>query len=743
MPKLKSSEGRSLQLVLIVPFVLQIFGAVGLVGYLSFRNGQEAVGDLADELIQEVATTVDSHLDSYLAVPHTINQINANAIQMGLLDVSDRETAGQYFWKQMQAYDLTYVGYGLTTGEGVGAARYDGQTVTIDDWTGQPPANGVNYTTDDQGNRISVNEPFAFDNFSEAWYNEPIEAGKPVWSRIYTWMFPGGYPYITASAGRPIYDENNQLLGMIAADIHLLKLSDFLRDLDASQSGQIFIVEQDGTLIANSSDQDPFKLVNGEIKRIKAVDSSDPLTQGIAQQLQQSLEGFQSLKQAQDLQFLIGNERYFIDVRPWQDDFGLNWVTVVAIPESEFMAQIYANTRTTVLLCIGALIVATGVGLITARLIARPIQQLNQASESIASGDLEKTVGSSGIRELDTLAHSFNHMARQLRETFSALEASNGELEDRVEERTRELRTTLSELHRTQMQVIQSEKMSSLGQLVAGVAHEINNPVNFIHGNLSHVETYSQDLLRIIQLFQEHYPEPVDEILAEIEDAELDFILDDLPKMLASMKVGTTRIREIVLSLRNFARTDEAGMKSVNIHDGIDSTLTILHNQLKAKSTRPEIEVIREYGDLPLVECYAGQLNQVFMNILSNAIDALEEANKPRTLAEIKADPNRITIRTTLIGEEQVEIAIADNGPGIPEGIRNRIFDPFFTTKPIGEGTGMGMSISYSIVTEKHGGTIDCISTPGGGTEFIIKIPLHQRANKRNSSHAQPSVVAV
>lgn len=740
MPMFKSSTGRSLQLVLIIPFIVQIFGAVGLVGYLSFRNGEKAVGDLAEELTNEIAATVDGHLDYYLSIPHTLNQINADAIQMGLLDVRDRNTTSQYFWKQMQAYDLTYIGYGLTTGEGVGAARYDGKTVTIDDWTGQSSNNGVNYTTDDQGNRIAINEPFDFDNFNEAWYTEPVAARRPVWSRIYTWMFPGGYPYITASAGRPIYDENNQLLGMVAADIHLLKLSEFLRNLDISQAGQVFIVERDGTLIANSSDQQPFKLVNGEIERIKAVDSPDPLIQNIAQQLLRSRNGFDTISGTKELHLRFNDEHYFVDIRPWQDEFGLDWVTVVAVPESEFMAQIHANNRITMLLCVGALIVAIGVGLATARLIARPIRRLNQASESIAAGDLEKTVEASGIQELDLLAQSFNHMAKQLQETFRALEASNEELEDRVDERTHELKMALSELRRTQMQVIQSEKMSSLGQLVAGVAHEINNPVNFIHGNLTHVEAYAQDLLHIIELFQAYYPEPADEIQAEMEQAELDFVRDDLPKLLASMKVGTNRIREIVLSLRNFSRMDEAEMKAVDIHEGIESTLTILHNQLKANSQRPEIQVIRKYGDLPLIECYAGQLNQVFMNILSNAIDALDEMNKKRTLDEIKANPNQITIRTA-VQNQQVQIAIADNGPGMPDEVRHRIFDPFFTTKPIGKGTGMGMSISYNIITEKHGGTIECISTYSRGTEFIIRIPVCQLCRDGNATQSEVDAV--
>ena len=223
-PQYKKVKAFPLQLVLIVPFVLQIFGAVGLVGYLSFRNGQKAVDDLANQLMKRTSSTVNQHLDSYLSIPHKVSQINANAIRMGLLDIGDRTTIGQYFWYQMQAYDLTYIGMALITGEGVGAARYDSKTVTIDDWDAQLPNNGINYDTDNQGNRIRINHRFEYHNFKENWYVEPVKAGKPIWSQIYTWNSGAG-PYITAAVGHPIYDNNNRLLGMVGADIHLLKLS--------------------------------------------------------------------------------------------------------------------------------------------------------------------------------------------------------------------------------------------------------------------------------------------------------------------------------------------------------------------------------------------------------------------------------------------------------------------------------------------------------------------------------------
>lgn len=303
-----------------------------------------------------------------------------------------------------------------------------------------------------------------------------------------------------------------------------------------------------------------------------------------------------------------------------------------------------------------------------------------------------------------------------------------------TQEKAQQLEETLQELQATQAQLVQTEKMSSLGQLVAGIAHEINNPVNFIHGNITHASNYAQDLLHLVELYQQHYPQPVAEIAEEIEAIDLEFLCQDLPKLLASMKIGTDRIRRIVLSLRNFSRLDEAEMKAVDIHEGIDNTLLLLRHRLKAKPDHPEIQVIKEYSNLPLVDCYPGQLNQVFMNLLANAIDALEEGRLrgqggqtsiSAFFADQQSQTPTIRIRTE-IKDDVVLICIADNGIGMTEDVRQKIFDPFFTTKSVGKGTGMGLSISYKIIVEKHQGKIKCISAPGQGTEFIVAIPQQQ-----------------
>ncbi|MBE9052213.1 HAMP domain-containing protein [Nostocales cyanobacterium LEGE 11386] len=381
-------------------------------------------------------------------------------------------------------------------------------------------------------------------------------------------------------------------------------------------------------------------------------------------------------------------------------------------------------------------------GFLTARTITRPLQVVTQVAQQVtqeSNFDLQAPVKTQD--EVGILAISFNKLIQQVKQLLTEqyeanqkLEVYSQTLEKKVEERTQALRQknidlnhTLQELGRTQSQLIQNEKMSSLGQLIAGIAHEINNPVNFIYGNIKHTEDYTQQLLWLLQLYQKHHPYPEPEIQNAQQEADIEYLTEDLPKILTSMKIGANRIREIVLSLRIFSRLDEAEFKIADLHEGIDSTLLILQHRFKSQSVdakrlvnrhRPQITVIKEYGNIPKIQCFAGQLNQVFMNILANAIDALEEAFQNGFCPEpiIRISSGQVN--------ESIVIHIADNGTGIPEAIQSHLFDPFFTTKPVGKGTGMGLSISYQIITEKHGGSLRCISSPGQGAEFIIAIPI-------------------
>ncbi|MEQ8960466.1 MAG: PAS domain S-box protein, partial [Coleofasciculus sp. C2-GNP5-27] len=354
--------------------------------------------------------------------------------------------------------------------------------------------------------------------------------------------------------------------------------------------------------------------------------------------------------------------------------------------------------------------------------VVRDITERKLAQEALqnAHDDLERRV-TERTAELVQVNQRLRREIKERKQVEHQLRRSQAKLE----QQTQQLQDALQKLKHTQAQLVHSEKMSSLGQLVAGVAQEINNPVNFIYGNLNYAEQYFQDILELLELYQESSPQPSAKVQEHIELIDLNFITTDLPKLLHSMKVGADRIYQIVRSLRNFSHLDRAEKTAVNIHEGIDHTLLILQSRIKAKGGRTGINIVKHYADLPLIDCYAGQLNQVFMNILCNAIDALEEGVEKGELGDgTLSTPPTIQVSTQVINENWIAIRIGDNGVGIPDSVKQQLFDPFFTTKPVGKGTGLGLSISYQIVVEKHGGHLKCLSSPGQGTEFVIEIPI-------------------
>ncbi|MBN3889296.1 MAG: response regulator [Nostoc sp. JL31] len=417
-----------LRYVLIVPFILQICGAVGLVGYLSYQNGQKAVRELATQLENEICDRIEQHLDSYLTTPKQINQINLDAIELGLLNLSDFQTTGNYFWKQMQVFNVGYNSFANPKGEFIGVERLDNGQLLINEVSAKHGMGKLYvYPTDKQGNCRHLQEVKNYDPRVEAWYTDPVKIGKRVWSQIYQWEDKP--EILSISSSYPVYDKNRKFVGVISVDLLLSQIGNFLAKLKVKESGKTFILERSGLIVASSTSEPPYMIVNGKGKRLSALDSQNHLIKLTTQSL---IERFGSLKFVggkQQLSFSTDGMRYFVQVKSWKDELGLDWLIVAVIPEGEFMQQINANTRITILLCIVAFLVATRIGILTARWVIKPILQLNRSAKKIAQGEWEETPDIQRSDELGELAKSFETMAKQLQASFSALEAKNAQMQ--------------------------------------------------------------------------------------------------------------------------------------------------------------------------------------------------------------------------------------------------------------------------------------------------------------------------
>lgn len=424
----------SLRVLLVLPFLLQIFVAVGLVGWLSFRNGKQAVHDLAHQLIDKSQTLVDQHLDTYLAEPQRINRLNAEAIQLGELNINNFERSGLHFWKQSQSFNVSYIGGALPTGEFSGAGRWiKGQGTTIDERSARLGYRNYTYATDIQGKRIKPVLIYNYNPKEENWYPAALKAGKPIWSSVYNWSDTP--EILSLDAGYPVYDSQNRLISILDVSLLLSEISEFLRQVIGSHGGKVFIIERNGNLIASSTNEQPFELVKGKAERLSVLKSKDADIRATSALLQKKFNNFQGIKGKKLFDFKLNGHRQFVEVAPWQDAFGLDWLVVVVIPEAKFMEQIDVNARTTALLCFATLIGSTLFGLLTSRWVTHPIGRLNRASRAIANGNLNQKMSTGSIRELNDLAQTFNWMADALSQSFNQLEV-------RVADRTRSLQQT-------------------------------------------------------------------------------------------------------------------------------------------------------------------------------------------------------------------------------------------------------------------------------------------------------------
>ena len=544
----------------------------------------------------------------------------------------------------------------------------------------------------------------------------------PRWTGVYFDPSPQQW---MVSLVTPFDDENGRHIGSIGHDITLNDLIDRTQN-DVFPGAHNLIISQAGRLIVDSNRTDAIQKANGQI----TIDQlQDPELTYIWQQVKDRKNNIGVISSPDQSKFIAITRLA-----------GTDWYFVTLYPKQLLYYQALRNIIPLLVLSIcSVLLEIVFIYFILLKQVNQPLQQLLGATQEIATGRFNVILDTDRVDEVGNLSRSFTQMAQDLQVSFNKLNLQNETLESQVIDRTQELTTTLNNLKLTQGQLVQSEKMSGLGQMVAGIAHEINNPINFIHGNLNPARKYIKDLLHHLHLYKQKTEQA--KIDDHTEEIDLEFLETDLPKLLKSMEVGTDRIREIVLSLRNFSRLDEADLKTVDLHEGIDSTLLILNHRFK--QSRPEIIIKKEYGAIAVINCYPSQLNQVIMNLLANSIDALEDNASERSarfhnnpvVQNVGITPWKPTISiTTISHSESVEIIIHDNGPGIPETVRNQIFDPFFTTKVVGKGTGLGLSISHSIIVERHQGSIVCESNAVDGTTFKIELPLHQRLERGSKS---------
>ena len=675
----KTSRSLPLRTVLIVPFVLQIFAAVGLVGYLSFKNGQKAVNEIADRFLTEVGSRVEQNLRTYLSVPHQVNQSNAAAINLGTLSLQDIPALQRHFWQQLQIFDtLTFSGLGLEKRDNIGAERLDDGSLTLRISTAESGYDFRTYSTNKSGDIVALlNHKQNFDPRTRPWYKAAVAAGKPTWSQIYP-NTAGITAYLGASM--PFYDRQGKLQGVLLTNINLSTIGKFLQSLKIGKTGQVFILERSGLLVATSTGERPFQVIQKEYgaERVKVIDSKDNLTKTTAQYLAAKFDDFQALKSSQSLEFNVEGQKQFLQVLPWQDDKGLDWLIVVVVPEADFMAQINANTNTTILLCIAALTVAIIIGVLTARWVTKPILSLNNAAKNIAQGEWSQTLDFHREDEVGELAKSFNNMAKQLESSF-------GILEQKVQERTADL-----EVAKQKAEVANEAKSSFL----ANMSHELRSPLNAILG-------FSQLMTRSKNLSPEHQENV--SIITRSGEHLLTLINQVLD--LSKIEAGRTTLNE-----KNF---------------DLYRLLNDVQDMLDLKANDKGLQLICDRSpDVPRYICADEvKLRQILINLLNNSIKFTSTGG---VSVRVGMAGNDTELRDTEHQDNPLSLCfeVEDTGAGIAADELDSLFEAFVQTKTgkeSQEGTGLGLPISRKFV-QLMGGEMTVISTVGHGTIFKFEI---------------------
>ncbi|NER81338.1 MAG: response regulator [Leptolyngbya sp. SIO1D8] len=687
-----------LQTILVVPFVLQVITATGLVGYLSFKTGQKAVSDLSGQLITEVSDRVEQKLESYLATPHLINELTFDAFQSGLLQLDEPATLDRHFINQVNAFPgVSYVYIGNEQGGLIAPGRRPDGTLV---WEGTETFQAGDYyihTLTAQGDRGQRLETYPdYDARNRPWYLAGASTQQPTWGKPYVYFGQGG---VGLPAVRSLRDANGKLQGVLSTDILLTAFSDFLQALNVGQTGQVFVMERSGLLIASSTDTPITRVADDTESRIQGVESESAVIRNITQMLETDAAGFMQITRQQRIDFSFDDQHYFVQITPWQDDFGLDWLIVTAIPESDFMAQINANMRLTLLLCFLALGTSTILGILTAQWITQPILRLNQSAQKIAQNAWHEPITLNRSDELGQLADAFSNMAKQLQASFSTLE-------QRVEKRTQQLAESNHQLAAAKEKAEVASQAKSL--FIANMSHELRTPLNAILG-FAQLMTHQSDLSAEVQQHASIIYQSGEHLLSLINTI-LDFSKVEAGKMVLTPQA---------------------------IH--LNQLLNSLENMFRFKVLRQRLSLTVEYDPgVPSNVCVDGlRLRQVLINLLNNALKFTEKGKI--ALRVTSASP------TSSDASSELYFELEDSGVGIAPEELDTLFEPFTQTqsgKNAQSGTGLGLPLSRRLI-ELMGGKISVTSEVGVGTTVSFTLPVEVISPSEKASSPKPNIIGL